>query len=261
MTPETILASRRTDVPEWLARWKPGDRFVASDFLSSRVVYYPGSGCHDGQCFRVFGASHAAHCFIHVDYGIARERVIDRLAPGSRGALRGYRILDQRDLSVSDVAPSGWSLPADLLERGRRGASWVQGWMDSGHVAPYGLLHVFERADGFGDDHGPARIASIFFGADGIATYAALFCQPGRTCAPFAMLLQDHGFGGNYDRFGDGGLLHDIARRTRVLPRFVLGERSWAGYRRVSDEWSVGGYNYDRRFLFEFDATATLPGA
>lgn len=42
---------------------------------------------------------------------------------------------------------------------------------------PYGFLEVLERDAELGPEHGAARLAIIFLGADGHATYDALFCQ------------------------------------------------------------------------------------
>ena len=79
----------------------------------------------------------------------------------------------------------------------------------------------------------------VEIGADGIATYSAMFA--GRK-APrlFGLLLQDHGWGGNYDRFGRGGLLEKIIERSQVLPDFVL-----AGTDNVYDQYeNVFGLDY-----------------
>jgi hypothetical protein len=51
--------------------------------------------------------------------------------------------------------------------------------------------------------------------------------------APWIFLLQDHGFGGNYDKFGKGGLLDAIIKRNGIRPQFVIcasNTRIWDGY-------------------------------
>ena len=42
---------------------------------------------------------------------------------------------------------------------------------------PWGMLAILQRDEEFDDQHGPQRIAILFLGADGVATYDALFCQ------------------------------------------------------------------------------------
>jgi len=85
----------------------------------------------------------------------------------------------------------------------------------------------------------------LFLFADGIAAYDALFCQDRGRRAPFLVLLHDHGFGGNYDRFGRNGLLERIADRAGVLPDYLFvaeNTDAWRGYARCSDfPGNVGG--------------------
>ena len=59
-------------VPEWLMKYQPGDAVPFRDFMSGRVGYYPGSGS-DGCLMKVGNQSHSVHCFLYVDYLIARE--------------------------------------------------------------------------------------------------------------------------------------------------------------------------------------------
>ena len=73
-------------------------------------------------------------------------------------------------------------------------------------------LEILQRESGLNDAHGPSRLAILFLGADAIATYDALFCQGDGTRSPYVVVLQDHGFGGNYDSFGEGGTLEQAFR-------------------------------------------------
>jgi hypothetical protein len=128
-------------------------------------------------------------------------------------------------------------------------------WFAAVAHAPFGFLEVLERDRDLDDDHGARRLAILFLGADGIAAYEALFCQRQHgQSAPFGVVLQDHGFGGNYERFGGGGLLERIAKDTNALPRFLLvagNTNAWEGFERVPDvEGDHGGMHAHRRFLF-----------
>lgn len=55
------------------------------------------------------------------------------------------------------------------------------------------------------------------------------------------MLVQDHGYGGNWTSFGSGGALHQLAVRYDALPKWILfglrygGTIPWPGYRTRSD--------------------------
>jgi hypothetical protein len=91
-----------------------------------------------------------------------------------------------------------------------------------------------------------------FFMTDAIATYNSLFVHEYRK-APWILLLQDHGLGGNYDRFGRGGILDRIIKRSGIRPEFVILGHStslWEGYERVEGAREVrGGMHDDWRSL------------
>jgi len=261
MTPEAALSRHAEPVPDWLAQWMARDRFPRDAFFSSRVVIYPGGG-GDGHAFKVFGGSHAAHCFIHPDYGVSRETVLSWLAPESPEKLRGYRALGHVDLTMEDLIPDGWH-PPDFLsaEEMRRFAEGEhREHQRLGGVTPYAMFVVFDRESNLDDQHGPTRLAALFLAANAQFTYHALFCQRG-SLAPFGMVLQDHGFGGNYDRFGEGGLLHRFAMQAGSFPRFILGEQAWPGYEQLTHEPSIGGMHSNRRHLFTHSADAAPSGS
>jgi hypothetical protein len=250
MTPEIVLHAHAQPVPDWLARWTPQTGFPHSDFMTSRIVIYPGSGS-DGHAFRTFGASHAAHCFVNPDYGVPREKIIEWLKPDSPQRLKGYLALPQVDLTLENLIPGGWKPPEflDAFEL-KRIAAHEEHTLELFKVKPFALFVVLEREQHLDDTHGPERLCAVFLAGNAQITYHALFSQHG-SAAPFGLLLQDHGFGGNYDHFGESGLLHRMATHSRRLPRFILGEKAWPNYTKQTDHPSIGGMHANRRFLFE----------
>lgn len=251
-----LRRTQQEDMPAWLAQFRKGDPFPREQFFASRVVFYPGCGT-DGHAVRVFGSTHSAHCFVYVDYHLPRSEIEEQLAtspddpamglvaPFERAALerlyqrldrwgsvtrfRGYVTLDRIELRESDITPGGWTphiradeIPRHLADQARP------------TLAPFAFLEVLQREPGYDETHGPRRLAVLFLGADGIATYDALFCQGSGHRPPFAILLHDHGFGGNYDSFGGGGLLERIAIRCGVFPEWLLVAKHtepWDGFR------------------------------
>lgn len=248
MTLYEYLRQQREDPPAWLGRFNPGDPFPREQFFASRVVYYPGSGT-DGHPVKVYGSTHSAHCFVYADSGVTQTALEEELGD-PRWGFRGYDRLSRLQLRETDLVPRGWTAHVDRAEvpHDRHGFAAVA-------AAPFGFLEVLEREREVGDDHGAPRLAILFLGADGAATYDALFCQRDGVSAPFALVLQDHGFGGNYDRFGAGGLLERIARRCEVVPQWLLvaeNTRPWDGFERAPNvDGDRGGMHNNLRFLHQ----------
>lgn len=211
-----------------------------TDFFASRVVFYPGSGT-DGQPVQFFGSRHAAHCFVYADYGITRDHVIRELGEAGH-PFAGYVSAGHRELLANDLTPNGW-VPHIKPRAAAQGPT--------APVRPYAFVEILERRPGFDDAHGPQRLAILFLCADGVAAYDALFCQVNAT-APYAVVLQDHGFGGNWTRFGQGGALEELATNTGRLPQFLLVAANtdvWDGYSAIDGATLGGGgmHGYERQ--------------
>lgn len=242
----TIVEVLRRDpepLPEWLASQSP-PTFDRETFFASRTVYYPGSG-DDGQPVKLCALSHAAHCFVYVDQAISRDTLFERLQDREHG-FRGYAIAHEERVSEDALRPGGWT--PHVTEDEVRDASRFR----NSFVEPFGWFVVLDR-QGADDSHGPQRLAIVFIGGDGIASYDALYCQADGTPPPFLTVIQDCGFGGNFDRFGRCGLLERIARRCSVLPDFLLvadNSRPWQGYSDTPTPAEPGGSAGHPRSLF-----------
>ncbi len=208
-------------LPAWLQNYDTLNRAeIVSSFLNYRTIFYPGSGS-DGSPVACFNSAHAAHCYIYVDYLLTDNDLRREL---DRGFL-GYRSLSTIGLRARDLIPLGWRPTPGLPRR----EMWIT------PVAPFGFLEIFERIDGYDNSHGSSRFAILFLGADGFAAFDALFCQANGFQPPYCVVLQDHGFGCNYDDFGGGGFLEGLAL-SRCRPHYLLvaeNTRPWEGYQPV----------------------------
>jgi hypothetical protein len=232
MTTETL--------PTWLSQWRPGCEFKMTDFLASRVVFYPGSGT-DGQPVQYFGSRQMAHCFVYIDYGIDREQIAHELSEGGHPFM-GYQQLGNFPLTQHELTPHGWQPhirpPSDA-------------WRHFASAKPFAFIQILERLPQFDVSQGPERLAILFLGADGVATYDAMFCQ-GSAASPFAAVLQDHGFGGNWTTFGLGGALEELAKITKQWPEYLFvaeNTQPWADYEVVENSVAHGGgmHGYSRQ--------------
>ncbi len=235
-----FLKNLAEPTPRWLEEYSEANGFPNEAFFGSRIVFYPGSGS-DGHAVKVFGSTRSAHCFVYADYGMSLDRLKAEIAHPNHGFL-GYHVLASHIMRLADVFPDG------LHSTGHpRADSFAK-------EEPFCLFAVFERNEELHDNHGASRFALLFIAADAIAVYRSMFCQGVDAKPPFAILLQDHGFGGNYDRFGGGGLMEEFASRYSVFPDFLLiadNTEPWADYARVpGTRGEHGGMHSHLRYLY-----------
>ena len=125
----------------------------------------------------------------------------------------------QEEVRESTLRPGGWmphANPSKLRERRYEFAS----------VKPFGLFVVLNRDEGLDETHGPERLAMLFVGGDGHATFDALYCQNDGTRAPFLVVVEDYGCGGNYDQFGEGRDSRVYRAALRCPARLATGRKS-----------------------------------
>jgi len=173
---------------------------------------------------------------VYADYGLTQDKLEQQLEDPRHG-FRGYHTLARLQLSEHDLVSGRFNPHATAAN------------------SPFGFLEVLERDAGLDDNHGARRLAIVFLGADGIASYDALFCLEHSGAPPFAVLLQDHGMGGNYNLFGRDGLLCDIASRCNVLPEFLLvadNTDPWIGFSQIEGiKPDMGGMHAHKRYLLK----------
>ena len=235
-------------LPEWLAGSGAPD-FDRERFFASRTVYYPGCG-FDGHPVKLCSLSHAAHTFVYVDLGIGEGEIMEELRDPVYG-FRGYNRIHSEHVSEETLRPGGWRAHVAPHEAVHAG-DFAGGFAD-----PFARFVVLEREEGLDRHHGPRRLAILFVGGDGFATFDALYCQGDGTPTPFMIILQDHGLGGNYGRFGGGGLLERVAMRQQIGPSLLLVADNtvpWHGYHELDAEAEPGGGGQHLRRLFRHPA-------
>lgn len=239
------LRERQEPIPDWLSNFDSNSRFNSNDFMASRIVFYPGSGS-DGHAVELFGSTHSAHCFVYADYGRGQTSIEQELGHESYG-FRGYSTLSRVHLTEQDLTPRGWI--RHIRPDEAPGYEFAQKYLNRS----YGFVEILARKPEFDDSHGAARLAILFLGADGVATYDALFCQD-HSPPVYAALIQDHGFGGSYTKFGRGGLMESIAARTRRFPQLMVCPpgTEWADYTEIPGlPPDIGGMHRQARRLYE----------
>lgn len=240
MKVKEYLNNQIEQMPKWLEDYVPGERINIDELRNSRVVYYPGSG-NDGQAIRTFNEARYAHVFIYVDYYVTSDFLTREL--NRENAVRGYHVIGQHFIDKNELTKNGWKMHIDNFKPNY--------FFVDKNVEPFCLVTIFERNDEYTDEHGSKRFVLINLFADGIASYDALFANNNFKIS--AVLIQDHGFGGNYDRFGKGGLMERIARNSNTYPEYicVCKENEWKGYELIEGlEPEIGGMWDNHRYLY-----------
>lgn len=245
MSMTEYLSRFREEMPQWLRNYRNGDKVEFTDILDCRTLYYPGSG-YDGQPVATFNKAHACHCHIYVDFLYTKLQLSLELRD-RYSRFKGYHSLGNYEFREDEIRPKGY---VPYIPDGYRLNSEAKP-ITSG-VNPFCLIEILERDEGFGDDHGCERFAVVFLMGDGICSYQALFSKDGWGRKPWALVLQDHGFGGNYDRFGNGGLMEAVARHDGSYPSLALVATNtdpWANMELIPEAGSVEGgmHKHERR--------------
>lgn len=243
---EEYLRKYSEDTPSWLRCYQPGDKVPFSDFMKGRVAYYPGCGL-DACLVNVAAPTHCVHSFLYVDYNIQRRNIEAFL---EKRGFYDYRSIGRVEFSEFDLLPYGQhTLDIDYKPRHSEAMTFV-----NKDEKPYCFMEILERCHYDGSETSSERIAVTFLFADGIMTYYQLFVKEYKK-SPWLFLLIDHGFGGNYDLFGGGGLLERIITEHCCFPDFVfcyVYNSIWPGYKIIEGLNSVkGGIHNDERILYK----------
>ena len=239
------LSNYREEEPTWIGRYLRNEQVTFKDIMSSRVAYYPGSG-YDGTLMKVGNMSHSVHSFLYVDYLLKRCDLERHIA--QRNSIRGYHPIGKIEWTEEDMMPNG-QYPFAI---NKKPMFFDPNTFVDPDEKPYCFTLIMERDKGQDDTCGAVHFAITFLLADGIATYYQLFVREyGK--APWIFLLQDHGFGCNYDCFGRGGILDSIIAESGICPTFVLcgdNTRIWKGYAKVKGVLPICDGFHHRRDMY-----------
>ena len=220
-----------TELPRWLKDYQPGEKIPMEQILRERIFFYPGSA-FDGQPIKTFNISRSAVVFLYADYLFGRAELTEEC---QKYGLKGYRILYQYEIPMEELIPMEDYRPFPNL------------------AAPFCRIIIFEKDSSRGIVEGSDRLILIYTAIDAVYLFRKFFAERG--IVPFGVLLEDYGFGCNYTRFGEGGLLSECAHEYGNYPRFLLCREdrlAWRGYHRLPGlEPEYGGMHDYGRFLYE----------
>ena len=215
---ELTLTSRdsefvRTDRTPTVPRPRP-EQFLSINRkdMGNVTFYYPGSGSDWGP-LKLFAENCDLAEAVHVDYGIPRDL--------AKEPLLKFDCLGR----VIDISPK------DLSAK-----TWNDFWPEDEEAQSYGQP---ENAFGFRSTLNLGkgkRCAFLFLATEAIETFHVIYKSK---AAPTIIVLQDHGWGGNWTKtLGRGGVFEHLARALEILPKYLFvadNTEPWDGYEQVTE--------------------------
>lgn len=197
--------------PAWLRRLTPAaiqqGPGALLQRLTEKALVYPGSDL-DGSPVRQLNG--VLHSFIFMDYGTDPQVLKAEMTQERR---HGTGFAHHRLLGLSEFDPLPFLKDVPDQFRCPAAGQWAQ-------QRPWGIWGVYEdtRAGREGE-----RFSLLFFGTEAHEVMAALF--PRR--APTALVIQEHGFGGNCRQSHADAVL-ELAQQWESLPELlIMGENTW----------------------------------
>lgn len=238
----SYLNNYKEEMPTWLFNYD-GYKLNFQDVMSGRTAYYPGCG-DDGSLITLCSASHCCHSIIYVDYWVTPLNFLKQIE-----TIRTYKIIGLHEWEDSDIYP----INRYHFDFGNKSKEEVFGSYKFNYNPKYFTV-ILERKGNKDETWGVKRFALTFLYADGIESYYQLYIMNYKT-SPFIFLLEDYGLGGNYDKFGAGGLLDSIMKEYDNHPLFAMIGHSfaWDNYIKINQLLPIKGgmHNYER-YLYAY---------
>ena len=192
------------------------DKYLQNQNLTNGLLYYPGAGTDYGPLC-LFATNTRLSGVVYTDYGIGSEEA-ERFLAG----IPEWNLDHMDKLEPSYIGKETWDEFWPELTRSRLYRNSMSAYCRRSH-----LSNVSGRS-----------LQLIYLATEAVKTYSIMI-ESG--IVPTAMVLQDHGFDGNWTHFRPGGALHEAAIQLDAFPHLLfVGDNStpWPGYEQVSD-WVV----------------------
>lgn len=193
------------------------------------VLYYPGCGSDYGP-LKLFTENGAVSTAIYADYTLGPPPFAEFFEEAN-----GWKSNPVEKLTCKNLQAESWD---DF---------WPKNSQSRRFASPNGARAFQTKL------HTPSAVAIrfIFCKTEGVQTLQCLI-RAGFT--PTVIVLQDHGFGCNWTRFGGEHELYQYAVQFNALPEFLFVARNtqpWAGYIRVTDYvFYEGQMHHHKRALY-----------
>lgn len=158
------------------------------------------------------------HSFIYVDYGVTDARWQEEC---KKQGFLGYRLALSRPVRQDQLVPAGWlpSIPPQFYHELQR-----LNQIPTGIFKPFfARWTVFERCDGYGEDHGQERFSLLFICEEGVTMYQGLYARMNNAPLILSIIQPGGGLGGNFTDFRDPSrLFAGVVLRQQKQPSYMV---------------------------------------
>lgn len=195
------------------------------------VLFYPGSGIDIGPL--VFCATHFdIAAAIYADYETTQTDLKKMLSYWPNGKVGKSFSLSPNDLNQS---------------------SWDAFWFDADRSRQFETpSNAFGEARWLPMKTQGESTLLVFLRTEAVQTYANVMQSP---LCPTIVVIQDHGYGGNWTSFGGENEMFEFARTHNALPAFlIVAENSepWPGYvQSAAYEFMPGQMHTHKRAIYK----------
>ena len=215
--------------PDWLNASSEEFQFtkqLSNSFLSSRVVFYPGSGV-DYAPIDLFGR--AAHCYLYVDYSADLD---------TTASIPNCKLLHQQELTIGEISeslgldPNQAAFPAEDLTQNETQAldQYFAGQKTPESRLLGGRWSVWERNEVMDGETHRRRFALLQLHAEAVWVFKGLWCNLKPKADLFALYLGRDS--SNWTHWRPGGWLFRLAVNHKVFPLWLCcrSDSRWPEY-------------------------------
>jgi hypothetical protein len=197
-----------------------------------RSLFYPGSE-FDFDVIKYFIKTSKIDNFYYCDYSIDKQLLLEKLRTYF-GKL-GFAVALQCQLHPSYYNSKTWE---DF---------WTKEYIENrelliGDISFINEYKIFNEKTSF---------KFIYFGTEAIATYKILLQN---RILPDLLVIQDHGYGGNWTYFSQDSLLETLSKEYNFYPSYILIDKNqnvWNNYDKISETVGRFGMHQDERVLYK----------
>jgi hypothetical protein len=199
----------------WINQEKGNYKFNLNEVLKDSL-FYPACK-FDGSPIKHAADFGKLNSFVYVDYGVTEENLQQEIMNG----FKGYKLSNNQRISQECLVPNGVSYVVSPDNNEYRS---ISDEYNPDNNPPFCRWYIFEREEGYSDDHGPKIFSLLYLCSDGAAAFQNLYISNKIKPKVIAIIQPGHGCGGNWTNYFDRKsiLARSVFYNEQLVPDFLL---------------------------------------